>query len=248
MPSSSSPSSNNSPSSSTSGSDPLGSGNASASNPPLSSGSGTSTGNSGTSTAAKAGPTTTSATTTKKTAGNNPWLTSLPSTSCSTKGSPGTSGNQSQTNHKERHHTGGNLGSSTSTKIYKHYEARPTRNQNSSLATPSGTGTGSNRTYDGPHGPKKGDEGAGQPIRKGTCADSHFGAYGKDCEGGKTCMMIQEHVLFCRHGYLGESYSKYEGCTKVMHKTEIKVIREPSSVQYNGPSLVVLLSPNQTTL
>src|SRR5947199_8844642 len=28
-----------------------------------------------------------------------------------------------------------------------------------------------------------------------------------------------------------------------MHETEIKVIREPSSVQYNGPSLVVLLSP-----
>ena len=28
-----------------------------------------------------------------------------------------------------------------------------------------------------------------------------------------------------------------------MHETEIKVIREPSSVPYNGPSSVVLLSP-----
>jgi hypothetical protein len=232
MPSSSTPSSNNSPSSSTSGSGDSGGGTGSASNPPLSSG------NSGTT-----APTTTSATTTKKTVGNNPCFTSLSTTSCSTTGSGGGSGNQSQTNHKGRHHSGGDLGSSTTPKI-NHYDGRLARNQNSTVGTPSGIGTGSNRTYDSSHGPKTAGKGAGEPNETGTCVDSHFGVYGKGCGGEKNCMIIKEHGLFCRHEYRGgESYSKYEGGTKVMHETEIKVIREPNSFQYNGPSSVVLLSP-----
>jgi hypothetical protein len=164
----------------------------------------------------------------------------LPPTSCSTTGSPGSSGNQNQTNHKERHHTGGDLGPSTSTKIYKHYDGRPARHQNGTVGIPSKIGTGSNRTYNGPHGPKTGGKGAGEPNGTGTCVDSGFGAYGKDCGGGKNCIMILEHELFCR-GYVGgENHSKYEGGTKVMHDTEIMVIREPGSVQYNAPSIVVI--------
>ena len=79
----------------------------------------------------------------------------------------------------------------------------------------------------------------------GPCVDSHYGAYGRGCGVGTHCIFIQGHGLFCRHGYVGgESHNiKYEGGTKVMHETEIKVIREPSSGSYNGPSSVVLLSP-----
>lgn len=240
MPTSSTPSSNNSPSSSTSGSGASGSkdnsGTGSASNPPSSSGSGSPTGNSGTSTDTKAAPTITPATT--------PCLTSLPPTSCSSTETSGSTSNQSQTNHKERHHTGGDLASSTSTKNYKQYDAGPGRHQNSTEGTPSGTSTSNNRTYDGPHGPKTGSKGAGEPNGTGPCIDSHFGVYGKGCGEGTHCIFIQEHGLFCRHGYVGgESHSKHDGDTNVMHETEIKVIREPSSVPYNGPSSVVLLSP-----
>lgn len=246
---------NNSPASSTSGSGASGgkdqSGTGSASNSPPSSGSGTPAGNSGTGTGTKAAPTITPPTTTKKTAGNNPCLTSLPHTSCSSTGTSGSSGNQSQNNHKERHHTGGGLGSSPNaykpgTKDYKHYDTGLTpRHQNSSIGTPSGTGTGSNRTHDGPYGPKTGGKGAGDQNGAGPCVDSHFGAYGRGCEVGTHCTFIQGHGLFCRHGYVGgDSHNiKHEGGTKVMHETEIRVIREPSSVPYNGPSSVVLLSP-----
>jgi hypothetical protein len=247
MPISSTPS-NNSPSSSTSGSGSSGSkdnsGTGSASNSTPSSGSGSPTGNSGTSTDTKAAPTITTATTTKKALGNNPCLTSLPITSCSSTETSGSTSNQSQTNHKERHHTGGDLGSSTNTKNYKHYDAGAGRHQNSTVGTPSGTGTDNNRTYDGPHGPKTGGKGAGEPNGTGSCIDSHFGSYGKSCGEGTHCIFIQEHGLFCRHGYVGgESHSKHEGDTNVMQETEIKVIREPSSVPYSGPSSVVLLSP-----
>ncbi|MRN41712.1 MAG: hypothetical protein FIO02_11830, partial [Nitrosopumilales archaeon] len=245
---------NNSPSSSTSGSGALGSkdnsGTVSASNPPPSSGSGTPTGNSGTGTGTKIAPTITPPTTTKKTTGNNPCLTSLPPTSCSSTGTSGSSGNQSQNNHKDRHHIGGGLGSSPNaytpgTKDYKHYDTGLPRHQNSSIGTPSGTGAGSNRTHDGPYGPKTGGKGTGDQNGAGPCVDSHFGAYGRGCGVGTHCIFIQEHGLFCRHGYVGgESHNiKYEGGTKVMHETEIKVIREPSSVPYDGPSSVVLLSP-----
>jgi len=107
------------------------------------------------------------------------------------------------------------------------------------------TGTGSNRTHDGPYGPKTGGKGAGDQNGAGPCVDSHFGAYGRGCEVGTHCIFIQGHGLFCRHGYVGgDSHNiKHEGGTKVMHETEIRVIREPSSVPYNGPSSVVLLSP-----
>ena len=79
----------------------------------------------------------------------------------------------------------------------------------------------------------------------GPCIDNHYVAYGRGCGVGTHCIFIQGHGLFCRHGYVGgESYNiKYEGGTKVMHETEIKVIREPNSGSYNGPSSVVLLSP-----
>jgi hypothetical protein len=245
---------NNSPSSSTSGSGASGSkdnsGTVSASNPPPSSGSGTPTGNSGTGTGTKIAPTITPPTTTKKTTGNNPCLTSLPPTSCSSTGTSGSSGNQSQNNHKDRHHIDGGLGSSPNaytpgTKDYKHYDTGLPRHQNSSIGTPSGTGAGSNRTHDGPYGPKTGGKGTGDQNGAGPCVDSHFGAYGRGCGVGTHCIFIQGHGLFCRHGYVGgESHNiKYEGGTKVMHETEIKVIREPSSVPYDGPSSVVLLSP-----
>jgi hypothetical protein len=105
------------------------------------------------------------------------------------------------------------------------------------MGTPSGPGTGSNRTHDGPYGPK--------PGGKGPCVDSHFSPYGRGCGEGTHCIFIEEHGLFCRHGFVGgESHGmKHEGDTKVMHETEIKVTREPSSASYNGPSSVVLLSP-----
>ncbi|MGC2669304.1 MAG: FxLYD domain-containing protein [Candidatus Nitrosopolaris sp.] len=247
---------NNSPSSSTSGSGAPGSkdnsGAGSASNPAPSSGSGTATGNSGTGTGAgtKAAPTITLPATTKKTTGNNPCLTSLPPTSCSSSGTSGSSGNQSQNNHKDRHHTAGGLGSfpnayTPGTKDYKHYGTGLPRHQNSSIGTPSGTGASSNRTHDGPYGPKTGGKGAGEQNGAGPCVDSHYGAYERGCGIGTHCIFIQGHGLFCRHGYVGgESHNvKYEGDTKVMHETEIKVIREPSSGSYNGPSSVVLLSP-----
>lgn len=245
---------NNSPSSSTSGSGAPGSkdnsGAGSASNPAPSSGSGTRTGNSGTGTGTKAAPTITAPTTIKETTGNNPCLTSLPPTSCSSTGTSGSSGNQSQNNHKDRHHIGGGLGSSPNayapdTKGFKHYDTGLPRHQNSSIGTPSGTGAGSNRTHDGPYGPKTGGKGAGDQNGAGPCIDNHYGVYGRGCGVETRCIFIQGHGLFCRHGYVGgESHNiKYEGGTKVMHETEIKVIREPNSGSYNGPSSVVLLSP-----
>jgi hypothetical protein len=257
---------NNSPSSSTSGSGASGStdssGTGSTSNPPPSSGTGTPTGSSGTGTGTKTAPTITPPTTTKKTTGNNPCLTSMPPTSCSSTGTSGSSGNQSQNNHKEPHHTGGGLGSSPNAykpKDYKHYDTGlGTRHQNSSRGTPSGPGTGSNRTHDSPYGPKTGDKGpcvdshfnaygrgCGEHNANGPCVDSHFNAYGRGCGEGTHCIFIEGHGLFCRHGFVGgESHGmKHEGDTKVMHETEIKVTREPSSVPYDGPSSVALLSP-----
>jgi hypothetical protein len=131
------------------------------------------------------------------------------------------------------------------------------------MGTPSGPGTGSIRTHDGPYGPKPGDKrtcvdshfgafvrGCGQHNGNGPCVDSHFGAFVRGCGEGTHCIFIEGHGLFCRHGHVGgESHGmKHEGDTKVEHETEIKVTHEPSSASYNGPSSVVLLSPTSNDL
>ncbi|HET7147659.1 MAG TPA: FxLYD domain-containing protein [Candidatus Nitrosopolaris sp.] len=249
MPTSSSSGShdNNSPSTSGSGAasskDNSGTGNSG--NPPPSGGD-AATGDGGTGTETKAASTIEPPTTTKKT---DPCLTSLPPTSCSSTGTSGGGGNQSQNNHNGRHHTGSSLGSSKNTynpsyKGYKHYDTGPSRHQNSSIGTPGGTGSDSNRTHYGSYGPKTG-KGSGDQNGAGPCVDNHFGASGRSCGVGTHCTFIQGHGLFCRHGYVGgENHNfKHDGGTKVVHETEIKVIREPNSGQYNGPNSIVLLSP-----
>jgi hypothetical protein len=163
----------------------------------------------------------------------------LPRTSCSSAERSGSTSNQSQTSHKELH-TGGKIGSSTNN--YRHYDAGPGKHQNSTVGNPSGTGTGNNRTFDVPHGPKTGGKGAGEPNGAGPCMDSHLGFYGKRCGEGKHCLFILGHGLFCRPGYVG-THTKHEGDTNVMHETEVKVIKEPNSGPYNGPNSIVLLSP-----